>query len=484
MKRIFSKFAQSIISIMASLIFIFSIESCSQNQENINILLISIDSLRADRLGCYGYFLGTSPNIDKLSKKSAIFTDAVSTTSWTIPAQFSMLTGLYPMQHGAIDPRSSLNDITEYLPESLQKIGYETFGIYSGPPLSPIFGFSKGFDKYINCNKFKSIDELLQNISGQNIFDSFSGWFTKRNSKKPYFAFLHMWDVHFAYCPPELYNRLFDQNDNVISISNDDPSTKKIFLEATLEDSNQTRPLLDEEKIKINIQECKQRMALYDGEIRWTDQIIGKIIKLLEHSGSIDDTMIIITSDHGEAFKEHGKYGHSNTLFDEEIKISLIIYYPKLFPSQKCENLVSLIDIEPTIAEVLHLKRNSNKPGISLLKIINGYDRKNPILCEIDKGDLKLRSVRSSDWKFVFNQQKTEQTFFDLGNDPEEKIGILINGELPFNSNFVKNNVENSFAYYQMILKTEPYFKSDLFQNNAQLDNEQVKYLETLGYFQ
>jgi arylsulfatase A-like enzyme len=455
---------------------------CSNKHTTPNIILISIDSLRSDHLSCYGYARETTPNIDKLSDKSTVFLNAVSTTSWTLPAHISMFTGLYSIQHGVIYYGYALSKDIPTLPQILKDNGYYTFGIFSGPYLHPAFGFSRGFDEYKDCSSSVSFlnddqkkylkDDLAfnnnihlrshQDITGQKIYDTFSKWFENRGKDKPIFSFIHCWDVHYDFIPPPPFDSYFDPH-----------------YQGTLSPERyQSNPRINPDMCSRDLEHI---IALYDGEIRWTDHIVGKILDLLKKSNMMKNTMIIITADHGEAFFEHGFSCHNNNLFDEEIRIPMIVYYPEKFPGLKIKKQVSIIDILPTIFEILGKKTPDYLHGISLLKEIEqGFIRDKPLLMELD-GPNFYKAIRNDKWKFVYDYKKSLPMFFDLVNDPEEKNSLIPLSQPVVIPEWVKKDIMSGVKYYKSILDNIKPFKA-VKAEKSNIDEATQKHLKSLGY--
>ena len=301
-----------------------------------NVLLISIDSLRADHLGCYGYERDTSPNMDRLAREGVLFTQCSSSSSWTLPAHASLFTGLPISSHGCT-AAASLAEPRHTLAEAMRDGGYRTAGFWSGPYLHPRFGLNQGFEQYVNCASFdfegKQLDVNKQShadITNPKILEEVERWFASR-PPGPFFMFVHMWDVHFDYIPPAPYDTQF-------SADYDGPV-------------DGTPP-----RERLEGQDLEQLIALYDGEIAWTDHHVGRLLELLAEQGVDEDTLVIVTSDHGEEFYEHGEFGHRKTLFEESIAVPLLIRYPRSLPAGlKVETATSLMDLAPTILDAADL---------------------------------------------------------------------------------------------------------------------------------
>ncbi|MDP8235256.1 MAG: sulfatase, partial [Candidatus Erginobacter occultus] len=318
----------------------------AEKPEPVNVLLISIDSLRADHVGAYGYGRETTPEIDRLAQNAAIFENHVSTTSWTLPAHISLFTGQEISAHGVATDGFSLHPAVPTLAESLLAAGYRTAAFCSSPYMNPAFGFARGFDLYHNIDTEKEdfVDTVLpseterdrvhRETTSPRIAELAENWL-EENSSEPFFLFLHFWDPHYDYDPPPPHDRIFNPGyggdiDGRDYIHND-----------------RVHPGMDPEDLERII-------ALYDGEIAFTDKHIGMVIEKLKELDLFDRTLIVITGDHGDEFFEHGNKGHRLTLYEEVIRVPLIIRIPeKVNRSGRVETTVGIIDIAPTILDRL-----------------------------------------------------------------------------------------------------------------------------------
>ena len=317
-----------------------------------NIVLVSIDSLRPDHLGSYGYGKPTSPTIDRLASEGVRFASAVSTTSWTLPSHAALFTGLADSAHGLVDNGLRLAEQHVTLAEALGAAGYATAGFFGGPYLHPTFGLAQGFETYHSCMTGVGVDlsdgkirEQARaehgpshgDITGPRTREEVARWADTRASgtdRRPFFLFLHLWDVHFDYLPPPRYAKLFDPD-----------------YRGTLDG----RDVMHDPRIHrgMSRRDLEHLEALYDGEIRFTDDILGEILAALDARGMLDDTVIVVTADHGEEFFEHGSRGHAQTLFDEVLRVPLIVHWRgTIAGGQVVETQVGLIDLMPTLLAI------------------------------------------------------------------------------------------------------------------------------------
>jgi arylsulfatase A-like enzyme len=299
-----------------------------------NVLLVSIDSLRADHLGGYGYARDTSPAIDALAREGVLFEHAISSAPWTVPAHMTLLTGLPPELHGVISARQKLAPDATTLAEVLQGAGYETAAFVSGPTVMASYGFDQGFASYDESMVEQRPRHAGGSVTSPGLTDLVSGWlrrWSEAGRRAPFFVFLHMWDVHDDYVPPAEYARRFDPD------YTGDLDARGFEMNPRLKPSMDPRDL-------------QHLIALYDAEIRYTDDHLARILATVRALGVLDDTIVVITADHGEEFFEHGQKGHAKTLYDEVLRVPLVVRYPRRIAfGRRVGAQVRLMDVAPTI---------------------------------------------------------------------------------------------------------------------------------------
>ncbi|MBP7147823.1 MAG: sulfatase [Acidobacteria bacterium] len=383
-----------------------------------DIVLVSIDSLRADHVGCYGYGRPTTPTIDGLAAQGARFENAVSTTSWTLPAHASLFTGLYSDTHGVVDNGLALSANITTLTEALKGAGYHTAGFFGGPYLMPEFGFGQGFDTYECCmsqfqpGQFHSEDDdrvgiqSFADITGPLTLEKTKAWIDKLDSR-PFFLFVHMWDVHYDYIPPPEYARMFDPD-----------------YTGTLDG----RRLLGNKAIRAGMpqRDLEHLVALYDGEIRYTDDNLARILTELDRAGRLDSALVVVTADHGDEFFEHGQKGHQKTLYDEVLKVPLVIRWPGKIQPRQVADQVRIIDIMPTVLSLAGVQLDSPMDGRDLGPLLRGEPLEPaPALCDLQaRGKPRLQAVRTNETKFIkfptAHWWQFGYQYFDLQEDPGE----------------------------------------------------------------
>ncbi len=353
-----------------------------KNKDKPNVIYISLDTLRADRLGIYGYHRNTSPNIDLLAKKGAMFKNAYVQAPWTTPSHISMFTSQYPSSLS-----KSFDLGASYLPESAETIfeilgrnGYLNMGFSGGGYLSATYGFSQGFYAY------KEIFDIVV------AFKKMEDWL--ENHHEDQFCLLfHTWGYTIY---KEKKHEVFGDEDDV--------------------------PFGDQ----------------YDSRIRFIDNFIGLLIKKLELLGILDETLIVLTSDHGEEIYDHGGEGHSHTLFNELLKVPLIVHYPKKIREGVVpEDSVRSLDVVPTILDYLGIEPSNNMEGVSLKGYVEGTTNGDlPVFSEgVDESNPGIipgqKSYIAKDYKLIVGDPKPEGHFnkaalFNIKTDPLERKDLFI----------------------------------------------------------
>jgi arylsulfatase len=305
-----------------------------------NVILISLDCVRADHLGAYGYGRETSPRLDELAKEAVVFENATSISSFTHPTHMAMLTGLPPSINGVSRWRKPDSSVA-YLPEILSRAGYRTNGIVSGPLLSQSFGFERGFDVYHAFHDETRAPELAKAALEM----------LHRGRGQPQFLFLHFFDAHWPYWPGDELNTRFGP------LSTD---TSGLLYKVR----NQIPPA-DEKEVQ-------HMMDLYDAEIVYLDREVGRFLDELKNTGMYENSLVIVTADHGEAFLEHGFWEHGQTLYQEMVHVPLLVKWPGKPAPRRVVGLVSQADLFPTILEAAGIPTEEGAyGGISLQRALD-----------------------------------------------------------------------------------------------------------------
>ncbi|MGB6850376.1 MAG: sulfatase, partial [Thermoanaerobaculia bacterium] len=368
-----------------------------------NVLLISLDTLRADSLGCYGYELPTSPNIDGLAARSTLFRHAVSQAPWTRPSHMAMFTGVFPTSRSRSDP--------PLLSELLWRSGYRTGAFTGGGQVHPSLGFGPGFERY----------EVIDWLRQPEVVES---WW-KADDGRPRFAFLHTFEIHDPY--------------------SDDRFTSG--LESGRIEGHFGRWKWERLKKQGGLNEEEKRFAraLYDGGIAFTDERLGALLDNLAALGLFEDTIIILTSDHGEQFWEHGTWRHGQVLYDHQLLVPLVVYTPPtvrqalgdnpVLAGGDVEAQVSLVDILPTLLDILDIADvESLVNGRSIRPLLEGkrLDRREAFAENTNIRAAERKALRTERYKYIHQYPREGKgdhleesvQLFDLTNDPREKTDI------------------------------------------------------------
>ena len=345
-----------------------------------NVILISIDTCRADYLGCYGYSSNTTPNIDNLAAEGIVFENVVSPMPLTLPAHCSMLTGVDTRIHGIHDNDGFILDDSQItLAEILNSEGFSTGAVVSSFVLDSRFGLDQGFDAYED-----RFDKSLNSVGiverrGDEATRQANLWLQEHKGER-FFLFLHYFDPHYTYDPPEPFKSNFAKN-------------------------------------------------LYAGEIAYVDHCIGQVIEKLKELDIYDSTLLIITSDHGEDLGEHGENYHGYYIYQSTVRVPLIFRLPNSKKSVKVQENAGLIDIVPTICSLFGIKAPDRIHG----KDVSGYfdgkglkDKNRFFYCEsllaTRYGCNPLLGLVEDGWKYILT---TRPELYDLRNDPAEQCNLI-----------------------------------------------------------
>ena len=374
-------------------------------QRPMSVLLISVDTLRADHLGIYGYDRPTSPWLDSFAKGAAVFDNATTPRTCTTPAVSSMLTGLYPHRHGVREIYQRLGPDPVTLAEILRAAGYETAAFVSNYVLRRDFsGFDRGFEVYDDRFPTREPDRPVHERVAKDACDAAREWL-EREHRRPWFAWVHLMDPHRPYRPPE---RFFEPRG--------------------------FRPLppdLHLSKSETGIDNLEEFIARYDGEIRFADRELGRMVGALESSGVLSDALVLFTADHGEEFGEHGQWlGHGTNVFEPCAHIPFVLRTPDgAGAGARVRAPVSLVDVVPTVLEAIGLHASVEMDGSSVLRWLRSPDDPGGVRF-LERLDA-LRAARTADRKLVATIEKggvARLDAFDLRGDPAEAKPIPATG--------------------------------------------------------
>jgi arylsulfatase A-like enzyme len=363
-----------------------------------NLLLISIDALRADRLGAWGHAPHVSPFLDSLARQGVVFEQAVAQSPWTAPSHAAMLTSTWPSVLGFAGAYTGTHtpgfvhaDATS-LAEVLRDAGWRTQAITAGGFVAARFGFDQGFEAYGERGTTLRA-AVVETLS----------WLDARDGDEPFFLFLHTYDVKRYRAGSAQRKRL----EELHGVRLRDPRPLAALLQ-----SNDIRALPEiTPGFRAFVEE------LYDAAITKADSELRRLWHELERRDLIDATLLVITSDHGEEFWEHGSSGHGYSLYDENLRVPLILRHPSLAP-QRIAAQVRLVDLAPTLVDLLGLAVPQAWSGVSLVPWLEGSDQDLPGFSEAAHRPLK--ALRTPSHKLVLSTAPPRLRLFDLGRDPGE----------------------------------------------------------------
>jgi arylsulfatase A-like enzyme len=425
---------------------------CAPSYAGDNIILVSIDTLRADHLGAYGYDKGTSPEIDRFARESVLFEDCQAQSVSTLASHASMMTSQLVSHHGAYFARGlRLPSRVPTIAALLKERGYRTASFNDGGQIAPEYGLDRGFDVYEHMDKDFKIDKLVF----ERIVRYADAWFDNNGAAK-FFLFLHTYESHAPYTPKPDILAAFDAG-----YSGPLPGET---LEDLIDRINRGEvPLSEADKAHI--------VATYDAEILSMDASFGALIRSLKARGLLDKTILVFTSDHGEEFGEHELMAtHSNTLFREQVHVPLIVRLPGgRLGGRRIGDLVRSIDIVPTIFALLGIAESPSFEGSSLVPSMRGRRPSAPVF-SISQRDM-LETYRSEFWSITNGRWKLYNgRLYDLAADPGETRDASA------------SRPDIRALFRRRALRILPPSNSTLASEPAQVDEELKKKLKALGY--
>lgn len=378
-----------------------------------NVILMVVDTLRADHLGVYGYGRDTSPALDALARESTVFLDVTSQAPWTTPAITSLLTSLYPSAHGILTREvngkpASLARAHVTLAEALSQHGWQTAAFMTNPWLRKETALDQGFGLYEEIPGLKPACTAVNGAAGK--------WLDGHGAK-PFFLYLHYMDVHGPYEAPAPYDQLFPQTTPARVLSPKEASAVPTYL-----------------RLK-GVDTLDGYVAAYDRGIRFWDDCLAEFMGRLKKEPFAARTTVIVVADHGEEFLEHGGFNHGGTLFQEQVHVPLVWWNSGARRAVRhVETPVKLIDIPATILDLLGLPVPQEFQGHSLLDLMEGGTAApSPVFAEaaVEFGGLPLRngpirSVRLESQKVIENVNSGRLWLYDLASDPREQADTSV----------------------------------------------------------
>lgn len=383
-----------------------------------NVVLVSIDTLRADRLGAYGYERAVSPHLDELAEEAVVFENAYVAAPWTLPSHMSLFTSLYPTQHGVMHETRTLRKGIRTLAESLASHGYRTAGFTGGGGVAGRYGFDRGFESYVESySGFKKSPD--QGWRFEHLQEDMFRWIDT-TADEPFFLFVHTYDVHEPFLAHEDLQVLDPGYDGPLVPLHDHDAFSASVLKGLVEDdpaadATITRFLyevLNEGHFSPSDADKRHLVALYDNEVAYVDRGMGSLFQKLEEDGLLERTLVVVTSDHGEELFERGRVQHGETLYEEILRVPLLMWIPG-YAGGRSSKLVSNVDIAPTILDLLQLPPEPQFCGNRLFPLAR------PGHSAVVAEDMEAASLRTEKHKLVFGEDGAIE-LYAIDRDPAE----------------------------------------------------------------
>jgi len=392
-------------------------------RDQINVLLITVDSLRADHLGCYGYYRPTSPRIDELAEEGALVEWLLCSAIPTHPSYTTLYTGQHAITHGIVAHagKNVLSRWAPFLSELFMEEGYTTCALDNLMRVRLWFG--RGYEFYIDSSIKRP---LVVNVSAEDISSRAIQWLRFYRDEQPFFMFLHYWDPHYPFLPPQEYRHLFYDGDNPTDPDNHalDAWWRHPFGAIARDTWLRTPngPITDPDYL----------VALYDQEIRYTDDQVAELLAALDELGLTENTLVVFVADHGESMTEHGIFFEHHGLYDTVLHVPLIVRLPGRVPAGlRLPRMFQTQDLAPTVLEAAGLAIPREMEGHSMWPLLmgegqeGGYDRVISLECSWQA----KWSLRTDRYKFILAREPDlygtpMRELYDLVVDPGEEHNI------------------------------------------------------------
>ncbi len=420
------------------------------------VLLVIMDTTRADRFGCYGSELGITANLDKLAASGIRFTNANSHAPWTLPAIASLFTSNPPVVHGAggaIGQFTSLSDRVATLAEVFTNAGYETGAVMNVFFLSEKFGLTRGFE---HVDYFKGTTNTRMR-SAASTTDAALKWL-KSVGDKPYFMVVHYFDPHLIYLPPDEFRERFadplDRGSDCLKFGNQDDMMS-----------------VRQNKTRLDKATVKRLEKLYNGEVAYVDREVGRLLDFVHRQDSGRKTVIAVTADHGEEFFDHGGFEHGHTVYQELLHVPLILAGFDIPKGMVVDQLVGLVDVAPTLCDLAGVEIPSDFSGQTLLPAMGGSPLlERAVLSEGNMWGPLLFSLNEGKHKLI--RLPSGYCLYDLEEDPGEKNNLLMS----------KPGIASAMTRNLTVLLEQLALRNSLSGDAVTLTPEERERLCALGY--
>lgn len=462
-----------------------------------NIVLVVLDSVRAANCSAYGHRRSTTPHLERLAEGGALFEQATSVGCWTLPVHASLFTGLYPSRHGVTISAEALSTDVPTLAEQLSSAGYRTACFSNNAYISDASGMTRGFEHVDDIwrvtnprgvslprlsQRIKALERrgpLLRPIVGllrraKRVRATWKAWRSPRDSgakytnarirewlstsadERPFFIFVNYMEAHEPYLPPYPFNRRFVAG--------------RFNPWRVVRSAGQRDEILSQDG-RRRAEDLEILEGLYDGTIAYADERVGELTEVLDAAADPDTNLIAVTSDHGDAFGEHGHLGHRLTLYEELLRVPLVIRFPRVFqPGSRVPTPVSIGDLFPTILEAAGVGPDADPDFRSL----GSHVEPRPIIAENTGpksiGGLLSRTYRDGDMKFLWRSDGRHE-LYDLHVDPDERRSLVADD--PVTARALEDRLES----WRRTMEDRRLSSGD-----ADYDEETLERLRGLGY--
>lgn len=431
-------------------------EALRRSLSGSNVLLVLLDAAGARHFSCYGYPRATTPEIDRIASEGVLFEQAYSPASFTLLAMSSIWTSQYPDQHhNGIPYNSKLPKQALTLAEVLASQGIRTAGFVDNLLAGRTYGLDQGFAEFDEINRRLPMAQA-------DVFHGVLASWLEANKGRPFFSYLHLREPHFPYAPPAPFDTIFGPPGPL-----DDAARTKLDW---LTDVNWGRRTAKPEEID-------HLVRLYDGNLRYADQEVGALRRLLEATGLWERTIVILTADHGDALNEHGYIGHLYQVYEDIAHVPLIVRFPKGKGPHglRVRGFVDLTELAPTVTDVFGVpgKGGSDRAfrGRSLLPVILGAPGKRAVFSRTAEDQPKY-ALRHERFKLIYNTARGQSELYDLEADPGERDDL--GGRWPVRTSLYRQAIE------RWILEARRGAKA--VEEEVALSDEQKEQLKALGY--
>jgi arylsulfatase A-like enzyme len=422
------------------LILAMAMGSCAEQNpaigsRDVPIIIYVVDTLRADRLGLYGHTRPTSPNIDALAAESVVFDQAYAAAPWTLPSVASLITSSYPCEHRLVADLRRLTDSTMTLAQLLRQSGYHTGGFYENLWVSSGTGLARGYTDLAYREYRTNDSELSSDVRG--VLE------TLTNDR--FYLYLHTMEPHNPNLVPPIFVQEFghvSQSTQQI-IGQASKSLRKAYLQVPQPELNVSADDIlarQNELISVLKSHSDQMDLLYDASVAWADDTVGRVVQVLKDEGVWNKAIFILLSDHGEEIFDHGNWGHGQSIYEELIRVPLLIHFPENeMAGKRINSSVSLVDIMPTVLDYVGLKKFCEDcRGRSLLPFLRGSiwasDDFSTDFVRIneanqyapwtnDRGNINV-GIRRDHLTGIWNHQPATVEIYDTGADPGERKNL------------------------------------------------------------